>query len=145
MIEKILADEKVESGWIRARFDFDVLAISEKKTKEALEELMEKLDEDKRVKIYKKEFSDVRRVEKPLKDIDVAHSMACEVELIANSFENLIHIVLEYGPSSSEILAPNKVSMKVSEAQSILNNVSMMMHQFAAAGLGGIVLVGKKE
>lgn len=145
MIDKHLAEEKIESGWIRARFDFDVLAINEKKTKEALEELMDRLDKDHRVKMYKKEFSDIKRVEKPLKDIEFGYSMTCEVELVSNKFEDLVGIVLEYGPSASEVLAPGKVSFPISEAQSILNNVSMMMHRFAAAGLGGIVLVGKKE
>ncbi|MDD5416389.1 MAG: hypothetical protein PHU12_00255 [Candidatus Aenigmarchaeota archaeon] len=145
MIDKNIADEKVESGWIRAWFAFEVLAGKESKAKSALTELMDKLDHDGRVKLYKKDFSEIKEIKKPIKDIEVGYSMACDIELIANRFEDLIKVVIEYGPSASEILEPANLEMKVGEAQGVLNTVSQMMHRFAAAGLGGIVVLGKKE
>jgi len=145
MIDKALADEKVESGWLRAWFAFEVLAGNEKKAKETLEELIDKLDKNGRVKLYKKDFSEVNKVDKPMQGVEVGYSMACDVELIANRFEDLVQVVIEFGPSASELLEPNRLNLDIAEAQSVLNNIALMMHRFAQAGIGGIVFLGKKE
>ncbi|MBU3896800.1 MAG: hypothetical protein KJ697_02610 [Nanoarchaeota archaeon] len=145
MIEKVLADEKVESGWLRAWFAFEVLAGNENKAKETLEDLIDKLDKNGRVKLYKKDFSDIKKVDKPIQGVEVGYSMACDVELVANKFEDLVQVVIEYGPAASELLEPNRLNLDIAEAQSVLNNIALMMHRFAQAGIGGIVFLGKKE
>ena len=67
MIEKAIADEKVQAGWIRANLIFEVLAKTEEGAKKALDRLTEKLEQDPKAKVYKKEFSDSKRIENPLK------------------------------------------------------------------------------
>ncbi len=145
MIEKTLADEKVEHGWLRTWLAFEVLAAKKERAKEALEMLIDKMDKDKKAKIYSKQFSELRTVENPMKNVKEAFSMTCEIELIAPNFDNLLQVVLEYGPSAIEIIEPSELKMKISEAQGVLNSVSQMMHKFAAAGVGGIVIAGGKE
>ena len=144
MIEREEADAKVKEGWIRAWLMFEVLAVNEKTTKNSLEGLLKRLDEDSRSKMYSQEFGEIKKVEKPLKNIEVAYSLTCEVELISKKFDNLAQIVTEFGPSAIEILEPKKFELDAGEAQSILNSISQIMHQFAAAGAGGMVLVRGK-
>jgi hypothetical protein len=141
MIQKEESDEKVREGWIRAWMMFEVLAVNEETTKRSLETLINKLDKDVRVKIYNKSFGDIKRVERPMPNIELGYSLTCEVELISKKFDNLVQIVTEYGPSAIELLEPSKIGLDIGEGQSILNSISKMMHDFAAAGAGGIVFI----
>ena len=141
MIEKEEADGKVKEGWLRTWLMFEVLAVNEQTTKNSLESLLKRLDEDSRSKIYKQEFGEMKKVEKPLKNIDVAYSLTCEVELVSKKFDNLVQIVTEFGPSAIEILEPKKFELDAGQAQTILNSISQIMHQFAAARAGGIVFI----
>ena len=144
MIEKGECDEKVKEGWIRSWMMFEVLAINEETSRKSLESLLNRLDEDNRVKCYKKEFGEVKKVEKPMQNIDVGYSLTCEVEMVSKKFDNLVQIVTEYGPSAIEILEPKCINVGAGEAQTILNSVSQIMHQFAAAGAGGMVFIRGK-
>ena len=144
MITKGEADEKMKDGWIRAWMMFEVLAVNEETTKNSLESLLNRLEEDNRIKMYKKEFGEIKSVEKPMKNIDMGYSLTCEAEMISKKFDNLIQIVMEYGPSAIEILEPKCINIDAGEAQIILNSVSQIMHQFAAAGAGGMVFIRGK-
>ena len=141
MISKEEAGEKVKDGWIRSWMMFEVLAVNENTTKESLGILISKMEKDPRVKLYEKSFGALKAVEKPMPNIEKGHSLTCEIELVSQRFDDLIQIVMEYGPSAIEILEPKKIGMDAGEAQSILNTVSRMMHEFAAAGAGGIVFI----
>ena len=145
MIEKGIADEKVEHGWLRIFMIFEVLAGKEETASSAINKLIDRLDSDKRVKLYKKKMSEIRNVDNPMKDVAKGYSIDCEAEMVINNFDNAVQIVMEYGPSVVEVLEPSKIQMKLGEAQGALNSVSQMMHKFAAAGIGGIVFVGQKE
>jgi hypothetical protein len=141
MIDRELADEKVANGWIRAWLAFETLAVNEDVVAKALAELITKLEADARAKIYKKNFSAIERRENPTPKIRLAYSQTAELELVAKNFDDLVGIVIEYGPSAIEILEPGQISINIAQAQGILNTVGRIMHQFAAAGLGGIVFV----
>ena len=144
MLIKQEADEKVREGWLRASMIFEVLAINEKTTKESLEELINKIEKDSRIKLYKKEFGEIRKVEKPLPNIEFGYSLTCDVELISKKLDDLAQVVSEYGPSAIELLEPLKLNINAGEAQTILNLISSIMHEFAAAGAGGIVFLRKE-
>jgi hypothetical protein len=135
--------EKLDKGWLQTWMMFEVLAIKEDVTKQSLENLINKLEKDERVKIFKKKFSETEKVEKPMKNIDTGYSQVCEIELLTKSFDNLVQLVIEYGPSAVEILKPEKFKIELGEAQGILNTIAEMMHRFASAGIGGVVLVNK--
>lgn len=144
MISESEANDKVKEGWIKAWMAFEVLAINEKTAKESLEGLINNLDNSKRGHIYKKHFADIRKVDKPIKNIEVAYSLTSDVELVSKNFESLVMAVIEFGPSAIEILKPLNLNIKAGEGQKILNTISHMMHRFAAAGLGGLLLLKDK-
>jgi len=144
MISEEETNEKTNKGWIKVEMFFEVLATKEETTKTSLEKLMNKLETDNRIKMFKRKYSDIVKVEKPMKDIDLAYSMTCEINLISKSLDDLVQIVTEYGPSAIEIFEPNRLEINMGEAQSILNTISNVMHQFASAGIGGIVFIQEK-
>jgi len=144
MIEKEQADEKVKSGYLRIWLGFDALAIREDVAKKALDSLIEKLDEDKRVKVYMKKFGSAQKADSPFKGISEAWSVMAEVELVAKNMSDLVGMITEYGPSAIELLEPSKFGVDAGEAQAILNTVADVMHRFAAAGVGGTVVVHGK-
>lgn len=141
MIEKQKADEKIKEGWLRAWLMFEVLAINGSAAKQSLESLINKLERDDRVKLYKKDFSEIKKVEKPMKNISEAFSQVCETEFVCKDFDSLVQIAIEYGPSAIEILEPEKIVLRLDSAQGILNSVAELMHKFAAAGFGGLLVV----
>jgi len=144
MIEKEQADVKVREGWLRIWAGFESMAIVQETATVALAELIEKLDEDPRVKVYKKDFSEPQRIEKLVKGFDEAFSQAVKVEFVVKNLDELVDVVIEYGPSSLEILEPKEIKLNTAEAQSVINSIAAMMHRFAEAGLGGAVFVTGK-
>jgi hypothetical protein len=145
MITEEEANKKVEEGFFRTWIVFDALAVNESVAKSALENLIAKLDKDDRIKIYKKKFGEAKRIDNPIKKIEVGYSVTCELNMISKNLNNLAQIVIEYGPSAIEILEPDKFNLNSGEAQSILNSISHMMHMIAAGGAGGIVLMKGDE
>ena len=145
MIDKYESDELVRKGQIRVWAAFEVLAAKEEMAKKSLNDHLEKIDNLKGTKLYKKQFSDVKRVEKPLRGLEVGFSYVCETEFIVKDMEELISVVLNFGPSSLEILEPAKITLDTREAQSVVDLVAGVMHRYAAAGLGGIVVAGAKQ
>ena len=55
----------------------------------------------------------------------------------------LLNAVMTYGPSAIEIVGPNKEEIDISEMQNVANTLAGVVHQFAAAGIGGIVITPK--
>jgi hypothetical protein len=144
MISKAEADEKVKGKWLRVRLVFEVIGVRQDVTEVALKDLLGKLDRDKRVAVYNKEFSDIIKVENPVKNIKEGYSQVCEADLVAKGLENLVGIVIEYGPSAIDVIEPAKIEMPVGEATAVANTVSDMIHRFAAAGIGGLLFVKEK-
>jgi len=140
MLTKEQIAEKLKQGWIQAAMMFEVLAITEEAAKEALQNHIEKMEKDGLVSMIKKEFLPVEKVEKPVQGIETGFSQVCNIELIVKNFDTLVQIVLEFGPASVEILKPDKYQLSAGEAHNILNAMAEMMHRFAAAGFGGIVI-----
>jgi len=144
-----MAEEKIpeniqkkvkKDGWIRSWMMIEVLAVTENAAKSALEKHVEKMRREKKTIIYRKEFHEIKKVEKPIPQIETAYSNVVELELITETYDQLVYLVMNYGPSSIEILEPEKLQIDMGEAQSILNSLAEMIHKFVAAGIGGIVI-----
>jgi len=146
MMHKAEADEKVMGGWLRAWIAFEVLAVESGAASSAIEELIGNLEKEDKVGVYSKELSEVRKVENPpLRGIKEAFSRIAKIELVAKSINVMLELVIKYGPSAVEILEPKKLVLQASEAQVMLIWVSVMMHVFASAGIGGLVFTRKQQ
>jgi len=145
MISPAEAKEKAASGWFDVWLSFEGMAVNKEVIRTALESLMKRLDADLKVKVYEKNYLEPAKVENPFKDIKEAWSQVVNVKMVAKNFDALVQMIIEYGPSSVEIIGPPKSQLSVREAQDILNNVAAMMHRYAAAGVGGTIIVHGKQ
>ena len=141
MTEELKRKRKEE--WIEAWFAIEVMGASTDVVKESLENHVEKLSKTKNVLVYEKKFSEIKSVNNPPKELKEAFSQIVELRLFAKDMATFLIIVMLYGPSSIEILGPAKKEIKISELQEIANALSGIVHEFAAAGLGGLVITPK--
>ncbi len=136
--EKI--QKKIKEGWIRSWMMIEVLAITEKAAKDAMEKHIKKMKMEKKTIVYGRKNHSIEKIKNPRPDIPEAYSYVVELEVITETFEQLVVIAMTYGPSAVEILEPQKIEISIGEAQSIINSVAEMIHKFVQAGIGGIVI-----
>lgn len=132
--------KKLKEGWIKSSMIIEVLATSETAAKSALEKHIKQMEQEKGIFVYKKDWGDFRKVDKPFRDIEVAYSYIVELELLSRNFERLVYLVMNYGPTNVEILEPHNIKMDMGEAQGILISIADIIHKFAQMGIGGIVI-----
>jgi hypothetical protein len=143
-MSKDILKEKLEKGWVHAKMFFEVMGSTEEFTKNALIDHLEKIKKMENIKIVSEKTGEVLKVENPPKIFKDAYSQITEVEVVVNNFENLLYSVIFFGPSSVEIIEPKEMRVGFEAAQSMVNAVAEMMHKYAAAGAGGIVINTKK-
>ena len=122
---------------IKAWFAFEVLGTSKDSVEDAIKNHVEKLVSLPQVKEIEKSISDATEVEFKGKP---AYSVVAELTADVASFYDLLNIIMVYGPSSVEILEPDNLEISIEEMQNISNVVAGLVHQFAAAGVGGLVI-----
>jgi len=134
---------KRKENWIDAWFAIEVMGVKEDVVKESLENHIGKLTKTKNLLVYDKKLLDVKKVDKPPKDMEVAYSQVVELKILIKDTATFLLIVMLYGPSSIEVFGPEKKEIKIDELQEIANAVSGIVHQFAASGMGGLVITPK--
>jgi len=134
--------KKVKDGWIRAWMMIEVVATTTEAAKDALEKHVEKLEKEKKSIVYSKRYHDAEKITANFANASEAYSLVVELELVAADFDQMFFIVLNYAPSSIEIMEPAKYVLDAGEAQGVLNGLSDIMHRFAASRSGGIVIKG---
>ena len=132
--------KRMKDGWIRTWMAFEVLAVTEEAADSSLKNHLEKMKKIPATLVYKSEFKKTEKVENPFKKPKHAYSKVLELEMAARSFDALVFIVLNYAPTSVEVLEPEKVSMDMGEAQGILNTMAETMHSFAATQRSRIMI-----
>lgn len=146
MSEEELKDEikkKRKDGWIEVWMAIEALAIKKEVVEESLKKHINQLKEVKGILIFEEKFGETKHVENPMKDVKEGYSQIVEIKFFAKTFTMLLNVVMTYGPSSIEIIGPNKKEIDISEMQNIANTVAGIVHQFAAVGVGGIVITPK--
>lgn len=131
--------EKMADGWIKVRAFIEVMASNEETADRALRGHIDKIKSQEGIKIYNEDYEDPEEVENPPGNIKQAFSEIAEIEFIVPSVKNLIKFTFLYGPSSVEVIEPEKTELKMGELQDIANTIAALVHQYASQGAGGIV------
>ena len=137
--------EKRKEKWFEVWFNIEALAVSRDVVESALNKHVEKMKGVRDIFIYEITFSEIIKVDKPMKNIEEAYSQIVKVKFFVKTLSTLMSVVMTYGPSSIEILGPDKKDISVAETQDIVNLLAGIVHQFAAAGVGGIVITPDKK
>ena len=138
-------DKKRKEKWYEAIFMIEALGIEKEVVKNALERHLDKMSQVRNVYIFEKAFGEIQKVENPMKDVKEAYSQIVETKLLVKDLFTLLSVVLVYGPSSVEIIGPEKKEINIDEVQNVSNILAGIVHQFAAAGAGGIVISPDKK
>jgi len=141
---KFKIKELSKKKWMKVSLIFEVLGTTREIVEKSLKEHIEKLEKIKTIFLYKKDFSKIEEVEKPMKNVEKAYSQIVETEAMIKDIKTLIIITISYGPSSIEILEPKKIEISAGEIQDISNMISGIIHRFAASGIGGIIATPQK-
>jgi hypothetical protein len=137
--EKLIG-KRMKDGWIKSTMMIEVLAVNKDTAKSSLQKHVEKMEREDKAMVCRKEFRKIEKVKNPIPRIPEAYSNVVELELLTQNYDKLIYMVMTYAPSSVEILEPEHIRIDMGEAQGILNSVADLIHKFAAAGLGGVIV-----
>ena len=146
MADKEKEKELLDKGWIKAWMLFEVQATGKEVADKSLTEHIKKMKSEADLYIADISESEVKEVEAPKqfadKGIQTLFAKVTEIVVFYRSYEALTNITINYAPTAIEILAPEKITITMREAQNALATVSDMMHKFTSAGLGGMVIKG---
>ena len=134
------ADKARKDGWIEAWFAIEALGASADVVEAALKTHVDKLAHEEDVIVLNKEFKAVEEVKNPPKPLRSGWSQVANATLLAKDLQTLIRLVLMYGPSAIEIIGPKSKQINIGEIQNIVNSLAGLLHQFVAAGVGGLVI-----
>ncbi len=137
----------LEKGWIKTWLLFEVVAVKKEVAESALREHIGKIKKEHALKVFDENFTTTEPVEPAeqfrAQGITETWSQIAEIIVFAKDFEALMNMVVTYAPTAVEILAPSKITIDMRSAQNALATVADMMHKYAAAGLGGMMISGK--
>ena len=136
--------KKKKEGWIEAWFAVEALAVKDNVVESALKDHVERLSRAKDVFAYETKFLEVNKVENPTQHIKEGFSQVAEIKLFIRNLNSMVAIIIVYGPSAIEIISPEKKDLKLEEMQNMVNLLAGYVHQFAAAGVGGLVISSNK-
>jgi hypothetical protein len=123
-VRDALKATKMDKGEFKAHFIVEGQSRDKKALQDANEALLKQLRSDKVVKAANIKEEAVE------KDGDY-WSTLFEADVSAKSFEDMMYAVLNYGPSSLELLSPREFSLSQEEAQGILMDVATSVHAYA--------------
>lgn len=123
---------------------FEAVSGTEDAVVGSLEEHVEKLENEPNASIVSREIDSVEQVDNPHPDLETGYSQVAEVVVEAESFEDAITLVINYGPTYVQLEEPDVYELSLKEGQETLQDVADIMRKYAEAGLGGM-LVSKTD
>ncbi len=139
-------DELLSKGWMKVWMIFEVQAADKAVCVSSLKKHVKDMGSLDSVEIIDESFADVDKIEAPeglkKRGVNALFAQVSEVTIMARDFEGLVNVVINYAPSAVEVMAPEKITITMRDAQNSLASVADMMHKFARAGIGGVVIKG---
>lgn len=110
---------------IRAVFILEALGRPPEHVKEKLESVIDKLKKEENVEVMGDSIAKPRKA----KDSKKLFTSFAEVEIETN-LQKLLALVLAYMPSNIDIITPEKIQLKNSDLNSILNQITQKLHRY---------------
>ena len=139
-------NELKKKQWLEVWVAIEAVAGKKDVVEESLKNHIAKIERVPNVYVYDKIIREAEKIEDISflpKDVTEAWSQVVELKFFIKKFSDLINMIYMYGPSAIEILGPDSREIKLDEMQDIANTLAGLMHQCAAAGVGGIVITPK--
>lgn len=120
--EKSSVKEKVNEGKIHCSIIIEIAGRPVDYIRKALNLVLNGLAKEKGVEIISK------KIHKP-KKIQSIFSIFSEIEMITDDFKRLVDVAFDYMPSSIEIIAPQNFRLELSDANNLVNDLTMKLHK----------------
>ncbi|UCD21101.1 MAG: hypothetical protein JSW08_00955 [archaeon] len=117
--------DKLAKGWLHVYMLFEIIGKPKEHITDVLNTIIKKLGEEKNVNIVKSKSHEA----KPAKDSEEMFSSFAEVEVVTVNMARVMEIIFDYMPSSVEILHPKNLKFNLSDANGLLNDLSMRLHK----------------
>ena len=115
--------DRIEKGEVHAIFVIELAGRPPEHIEKALHTLVDAFGKQKGVEVITQKFHKAKSVEK-------LFSCFSEIEFLADSFSRLLNLIFYFMPSSIEIIEPEIIKVKVSDANNISNDLSSRLHQY---------------
>ena len=109
---------------IRVSFILEMMGKPADYVKETLISYIDKMAEEKNVKILKRDIAKPKQMESGL------FSTFADIELETDELMNILKIVFTYMPSHIEIISPESISFKNCDLNAMLNEIIMRLHKY---------------
>ena len=117
----------VETDKIKALFVFEVMGRPPEHLKEALENHVKTLGENKGIEITRKEIHEPKPVEK--EGAEGLFTTFAEVEVVVDNVNLIFEITLNMLPAHAEILEPADIKLKNFDLSGVISNLSIKLHK----------------
>jgi hypothetical protein len=129
--EDLDVEKLVREGGIHGRLYIEVQGNNMEAAKKALESVVfGRLASERNVSILHAKMFDIVKDEESDGKEEV-FSGVIEVELVSRDFRWFVNMVMRYGPSAIEIIAPEEVRLKSDQVHSLVADVSEMTQVYA--------------
>ncbi len=147
---------KQKKGWIKAWFAIEVVAMGKDLANEAIRKHIERLLKAKETLFMDIKYSEPveaqalseqikKKMQEKAGSDAKAFSVTADITFMCKGLTTLLELVMMYGPSAIEVLEPSDMKINIDEIQNIANIFSGILHQFAASGVGGLVISTNKK
>jgi len=123
MEEKINIREFLSKGFFHIHFIIEIAGRPENYVKESLNLVFQGVENNEKIKLIDKKIHDVT----PLENI---FSGFIEVEALLKNFQAIMELIIDYMPSSLEIIEPKDVKFNLNEANIFINDLIARLHNY---------------
>jgi len=132
MAEEKVSEEELEElfekackeGAVLTLLHFDAHGPDKKAVEDSLIEFVARLTKERGVLYCRGEVEEA--IER-----ETLYSSCTEVKMLAETFQDLLNVVLRYGPIAVEIIEPKKIELSVESAQSCLLDASQVAQDYS--------------
>lgn len=109
--------------------------------KQTMEDLLNKLDEEKGVTVTRKTIHEPKEVkpEEGQKNAQEIFTTFSEVEIEVPELVDLAMVIFKYMPSHVEILSPTEMNLKNFDISALLSGISSKLHQYDAVAKNALM------
>lgn len=126
MDEKTI-NQKLKEGWMRIMMIQEIAGFPEKHVIESMDVMNDKLVHMPSVEVLDRKVHETKEVTQGV------WSMFAEIELLVEDFPTLLLVIMDFMPSSVEIIAPlDKITFEVGELTGAINDIIGKLHHLDA-------------
>ncbi|MBE5729129.1 hypothetical protein IHI26_01685 [Candidatus Parvarchaeota archaeon] len=112
-----------EENEVELRCTIELMARPKEAAIDSLKKILATAEENgKKLRIYNEVYSEPKELEKDFYSVYVTFNVSSDIE-------SLFNFILDYAPSTIEVIKPEKVDLPISSLQTLLNDISGRLNE----------------